>query len=346
MREEDNTLESLINCLKERHLYLFGASKSAKGFIDRNHSKLRIEGLFDNNPEKWDKTFEGYRIFSNDQLLILNPEETVILITSIYEVAIERQLVDLGFKYIFSSHKCENKGYNWLASVKNEDMKYIKEVRNCLSDDMSKLKLDRIVEYRENNSLYWNEIFDGTAYFNDIISLSDEEVFIDGGAYIGDTITEFLQMVNKYKKIYAFEPDSVNFEKLKSVYGFEKDIKCIKSGLWSRNTNLQFNDFNTDGSKISEDGKTTIEVKSIDECIDEKVTYIKLDIEGSELDALKGAEKTIKKYRPKLAICIYHKYEDLWEIPLYIKSLVPNYKLYIRHHGLGCSDTVLYAVYE
>lgn len=86
---------------------------------------------------------------------------------------------------------------------------------------------------------------------------------------------------------------------------------------------------------------------TIDEAIDpgDRVTTIKMDIEGSELEALKGARETIRRDKPKLAICIYHKTEDLWEIPLYIKSLIPEYRFYIRHHGpSGLYDSVLYAV--
>ena len=84
----------------------------------------------------------------------------------------------------------------------------------------------------------------------------------------------------------------------------------------------------------------------IDEAVDpnNRVTFIKMDIEGSELEALKGAQQTIQRDRPKLAICIYHKPEDMTDIPLYIKSLVPEYRLYVRHHSNRCSETVLYAV--
>ena len=68
-----------------------------------------------------------------------------------------------------------------------------------------------------------------------------------------------------------------------------------------------------------------------------------MDIEGSELKALEGMKQTIKKYKPKLAICIYHKFEDLWELPLYIKKLVPEYQLYIRNYTSYLDEIVLYA---
>jgi hypothetical protein len=76
----------------------------------------------------------------------------------------------------------------------------------------------------------------------------------------------------------------------------------------------------------------------------EKITFIKMDIEGSEPQALSGAEEIIKKQKPKLAICVYHKPEHLWEIPLYLKKIVPEYKIYIRHHTPLEYETVCYAV--
>ena len=85
-------------------------------------------------------------------------------------------------------------------------------------------------------------------------------------------------------------------------------------------------------------------VVSLDSCITDKVTFIKMDIEGAELNALKGSREIIKKYKPRLAVSVYHKKEDLIEIPLYIKELVPEYKLYIRHYSNAAIETVLYAV--
>ena len=87
----------------------------------------------------------------------------------------------------------------------------------------------------------------------------------------------------------------------------------------------------------------SVEFVSLDKAIIEPITFIKMDIEGSEMRALKGAKQIITTYKPKLAICIYHKLDDLWRIPQYIHSLVPEYKFYIRHHSILYSDTVLYA---
>lgn len=109
---------------------------------------------------------------------------------------------------------------------------------------------------------------------------------------------------------------------------------------------LTFDSSSDGASHISDEGDSSIEVMSIDEAINgkEKVTLIKMDVEGAELESLKGAKNTILKDKPKLAICIYHKAQDMIDLPVYIKSLVPEYKLYIRHHSNGEGETVLYAM--
>lgn len=101
-------------------------------------------------------------------------------------------------------------------------------------------------------------------------------------------------------------------------------------------------------SIICDDGEVSISAVTIDETIrkGDKVTFIKMDVEGAELESLKGAKEIIIRDKPKLAISIYHKPEDMAAIPLYIKRLVPKYKFYIRHHSNGSSETVLYAIME
>jgi hypothetical protein len=127
------------------------------------------------------------------------------------------------------------------------------------------------------------------------------------------------------------------------------DVRCIKKGVWNEHTVLKFNSGNATTSSISDYSDTVVEVDTIDNVIlrgwgGDGVTFIKMDIEGAELNALKGAEQTIRKYKPKLAICVYHKANDLITIPQYIRSCVSEYKFYFRAHQLGTIGSVFYAV--
>ena len=168
------------------------------------------------------------------------------------------------------------------------------------------------------------------------------------GGYIGDTLLDLAAFWGRnWKKVYSWEPDEKNRKHLVQICKEQKyqNVEIIPYGLWNERTELHFNQRGI-GSKISESGTKVIVVDTIDNvCGNDRVTFIKLDIEGSEVEALRGAERIIRRDRPRLAISIYHKPEDYFEIPLLIREMVPEYKLYIRHHKPSAADTVLYAIY-
>ena len=189
-------------------------------------------------------------------------------------------------------------------------------------------------------------------YIDDrIMKPIEDEIFIDGGCYDGESSFDFINWANgKVKKVYAFEPDGKNFSLCEKNFT-EKckvDYRLLPFGLWSEKTTLKFAGDAGVGSRVGE-SENSVEIKtaSIDETVgDDKVTFIKLDVEGAELETLKGAAGTIRKHKPRLAVCLYHKPEDIVEIPKYIKELVPEYKLYIKHYYPYVFDTVLYAVID
>lgn len=170
-----------------------------------------------------------------------------------------------------------------------------------------------------------------------------EEVFIDGGSYNGNTSMDFIKWSPGGLAI-AWEPNPDNQEKCKQLLKENKiRYELIPKGLWSEEGELKLTSAR-DESKISDEGDVKIKVDSIDNLINKPVTFIKMDIEGSEYQALLGAKKTILKYKPKLAICIYHKPEDIWELPWLIHEINPEYKLYLRHYSFADNETVLYAL--
>ena len=188
-------------------------------------------------------------------------------------------------------------------------------------------------------------------YFNPpFITYGENEVFIDAGCYDMGTALELKKRCGTLKKVYAFEPDKENYARCAArVSRMEPvDVKLLPVGTWSEKTTLHFDALGTGSSRVAENlsDAVSVPVMPIDEGVDPKdnITFIKMDVEGAELESLKGAQKTIQRDKPKLAICIYHKPEDMTQIPLYIKKLVPEYKLYVRHHSNSVAETVLYAV--
>lgn len=186
----------------------------------------------------------------------------------------------------------------------------------------------------------------GNQYF-DVFEPAPDEIYIDAGTFDGGTILRFYDWTKgNYKKIYAFEPIENMCEVISEKMKKEgiKNVQILNNAVWHREETLNFFEQGS-GSAISSNGGITVQGVDIDSVVrQEKVTFIKMDVEGSELKALEGAEKTIRENKPRLAICIYHKRMDLLEIGTYLLELVPEYKFYIRHYFSNIWETVLYAV--
>lgn len=218
-------------------------------------------------------------------------------------------------------------------------------------DEMNEILLEK--NFPKENIFYpkFKKIYAecGKQYF-DVFSVQDKEIFVDAGSYDGNSIMDFISWTNeKYEKVFAFEPIDEMFQLIRNRLINENILKVelFQSALWIRNEKLPFIE-NKSGSRVTDVRKATsfVEGVALDEIIkDEKITFIKMDIEGSELNALKGAKNIIIKNKPKLAICIYHKPEDILEIPAYILDLVKEYRFYIRHYSSCIWETVLYAEY-
>ena len=233
--------------------------------------------------------------------------------------------------------------------------KRLREYQNTwqlFSDEYSRITMERYLNaavYGQFDILY-KTCMGGAAYFNDLTSSFTSEIYVDCGAYDGDSIIDFVKEHPDYKKIYAFEPDPDNIKALQIRIGKEalRDVDIVPKGVYQKSTTLHFQSGAQSGSYLAESGDIAVPVVALDELlIDHNETIIiKMDIEGSELDALKGAEQTIRLKHPCLCICVYHKEEDLIEIPHYINSLVKagTYDYYLRFHGLDLSELVFYAI--
>lgn len=179
------------------------------------------------------------------------------------------------------------------------------------------------------------------------LPISDEEVFVDLGCFDAMTSVELKKRIgNKLKHVIAFEPNSSMIKVCED--NLEKaniDYRIVEKGGWNEEAILHFID--NDGLMTISDMGVEVKVTSLDKVLNgEKVTYIKMDIEGSEYEALKGCCNTIQKHRPKLAICVYHKLMDIFEIPVLIMEYCPEYKFYLRHYAPYHVETVLYAIPE
>lgn len=243
------------------------------------------------------------------------------------------------------SEEQEELTYEWLTTKAET----FQNVLDLLEDELSQetflayLNQKISLDYK-----YLHNVRQPYQYFDEEINkMSEHEVFVDCGAYNGDSAVDFIHALHRrgyeqYDEIISFEPDPVNFERL-MARGL-KNHTCIQKGVGSQRKTLFLSQGGT-SSKCAEGGEIGVEIDSIDHVMNgRRVTMIKMDIEGAELDALYGAKSTIRKYKPLLAICVYHKREDMLTIPQYIKSIVPEYRFFLRAYEKTATELVLYAV--
>ena len=296
--------------LKDKKVALWGGGKYGKHCIDLfSQNNVKVSYIIDNDSSRWNQSYEG--------ILIVSPEYF-------------KNLVDNKEYYIV------------ICSAFS-----VQEIRNQIIEN-NILSEDNIITYSDFMQAALKE-----QYFDEqIVTFSENEVWVDAGCYDFHKSDEFIKRLHKkkldFRKIYAFEPDNIQYEVCKKRIndsGYKDKIELFKAGLWSSNRDICFESSGDGDSHVTgEEGSNKIKVIEFDSIEHDKVTFVKMDIEGSELEALKGMEQTICTDKPLLAVCIYHKYEDMWTIPMYLKKLVPEYRLFVRHYSNTKYETVLYAV--
>lgn len=186
-------------------------------------------------------------------------------------------------------------------------------------------------------------------YFDlDIIPKSKNEVLVDVGAYVGDSALDFiLSYGENYKKIYCYEITEKMIEIMKDNLKNYKNIVFLNKAVKDRKGSVYVDEKgDISSNQTSSIGERPVECVTLDNDVREKIGLIKMDIEGDELKALKGAREHIRKDSPKLLISLYHKNEHYFQIPKYINSLNKNYKFYLRYYGgeLYPTEVVLFAI--
>lgn len=190
------------------------------------------------------------------------------------------------------------------------------------------------------------DLFDNQYFDLPFLPHVQDEVFVDAGCFDGLTVRNFIKWSGgKYREIISFEPDAICLEKCRAVLKDVENLTLENTGLWSSNGILSFHATGGSDSQIAKEGETRITTGMLDEIAgDRRITFIKMDIEGAEKEALIGARNIIRNQKPKLAVSIYHKKEDIWELPELLLEINPEYQFYLRHYSLRDAETVLYAV--
>ncbi len=353
-----------------KSLVLFGAGNLGRRILKR----LRQDGVeplafADNNPALHGKHIDGLEVFSRKEAAEKFGAKAAFVVT-IWNtehsfVQTKQQLLDLNCVRVVSIVPLRWKyaedflPFLWsdLPSKVFEEANEIKATFSLWSDELSRKQYVDQVKWRISGS--FEEILPPVqqeSYFLDnLFHLTPDEAFVDCGAYNGITIERLLRHIRDFDgRILAYEPDPINYRDLQEFIAtlpqeIEKKTIALPVAVSAQTGKVLFDASGTMGSSISDFGSLKVDCVKLDESLENHnftPTYIKMDIEGGETDAIKGAQQTILKDTPILAVCLYHRRSDLWRIPMLLKTLSSKYSLFLRLHGVDGWDLVCYAVPE
>jgi FkbM family methyltransferase len=186
----------------------------------------------------------------------------------------------------------------------------------------------------------------------DLLTRSDDEVFVDCGAFDGDSIRTFIERWGgSFGRAIGIEADPVNCRRMQDYFAsvpapLRSRLTALNLAVGAAEGLVRFNTTGTAGSSIGA-GEMEVRCEPLDKALGSEIpTFIKMDIEGAETEALLGARETLKRHAPVLAVCLYHRPSDLWRIPLLIRSIQPSYRLFLRRYADDCWEEVCYAIPE
>ena len=335
---------------EKRPIFIYGMGNGALKIMSAfKQYGIPLAGIFASDDFVRGHEFEGYKVHKLSEI-----EETVKDFVIVLAFAAGYPSLIEKIELIASKHKMYVPDvpvigdglftYEYCLEHKEE----LEKVYYLLADNYSRKVFANVLNFKISGDIkYLSSITTSKAdVYQSIIRPSKAEVFIDLGAYNGDTIRELMvQTGDTYSEIYAIEPDKKNFKKLlKTTEGMER-IVAKNAVAWCVDTEIPFATRAGRQSAVSSLGKK-MQAVSVDNMLGEKkATLIKMDVEGCELEAIWGACHTIAHHAPKLMISLYHRNEDIFSLPLLIYSLRPDYKLYIRRQQyIPAWETNLYAV--
>lgn len=310
--------------------------------------KINFSGIIDNDSKKIGKSILGIKITPASKVKDDYGGECLVLIVT----SVDKTYKEL-FKQMSGQAFCTGID-NYIFAMHTSD---IIDCYNSFCDEKSAKLYAQLISWRITHQKPEIPFPYTEAYFSqpEFVTSNEHEVFVDCGAYVGDSIERYLfTHLGLTERIYAFEPDSKNLkacihrkERLVNEWALDPvQLDVLPYGIGKDSSNMCLeHSVQGLGSHIRENqGGDTVQVVAIDDYFkDKKTSFIKMDIESYEFDALCGALKTLKRDRPKLAICIYHNATDMYRIILYIKSLNLGYCFKLDHHSVNLSETVLYA---
>ena len=338
IREKSSCWEIIKNSNKP--IVLYGMGNGADKILDWcEYNNVYISAVFASDEFVRGQIFRGFKVckysdvlekYGKDILIVIAFASEIPDVLNIFKFLTDKHEVIAPHLPLYNEEDMVNS--SWLEKYAEK----LEEVYSKLADDQSRKVFADILNYKLSGKIQY--LFDcETARKKDlqtIFTFDNKEIYLDLGAYNGDTLQEFLGLVSgSYRQIIAVEPDVKNHRKLTVMAESLDNIRILQKGIWSEPQELGFSQSGGRQSTFMGDKKTFVKVDSIDNiCAGTPVTYIKMDVEGAEKQALDGGSKTITEYKPKMMIAAYHYDNDIFDLPQIIWKLNPDYKIYLRKH--------------
>lgn len=320
----------------QKPIILYGMGNGADMVIEKLESlNVQFSDIFASDKFMRGQFFHGKQVLKYSDVCQKYDDFIILMTFGVHDdetLAYVKQLSSKHEFYSLTMPIVDNEVFT-LEFVQQYEQEFEKAY-NLLADEKSKQSFINVLNFKiTGNVQYLFECHsEKQEIYDNIFNLSENEHFVDLGAYDGDTINEFIKASNnKYDKITAFEPDAKNFKKLCMKTGDIKNIQKYNLGAWNKQEILYFAKKAGRNSRIDETG-IAVNFDSVDNIIKDKVTFLKMDIEGAEKNALLGAKNTILRDKPKLYVCGYHRNEDFFTLPELIHSFDENYQIYFRQH--------------
>lgn len=319
----------------DKPIVLYGMGNGADKIIKvLDDFGIAFQGVFASDGFVRDKVFHGHKISSYNELEEKFGEMIVLLcfgssrpevIENVKRISAEQELYAPEVPVIGGGLFTER------FVLENKDE--FESVYNRLADEKSKLTFKNIIDFKLSGKISY--LFDCQTEedepYNSFLKLGKDESFLDLGAYNGDTVLDFVKRAGDYKKIIAVEPDKKTFKKLIKNTEHIKNLNCLNKCISSFCGKGNFA-MNAGRNSVISDVGTETEFVTVDSILDdERVSFIKMDVEGEEIGAITGAQNAIITHKPKMLISCYHRTDDLLTIPKAVFQKRDDYKLYIRH---------------
>jgi FkbM family methyltransferase len=364
VRERERSAFDRLLAERDGQLVLFGAGNlGRKALACLRRSGIEPLAFSDNSPAKWGTRVDGLNVLSPRDAAETYGASALFVVT----------IWSLGHSFADTRAKLGLLGCPHVACSSSLRWKFAAQMSPDYCCDLPHKLYQQSDEVRQAASLWADEyscheylnhvrwrargdlgglsapVPEESYFLDSLYHLAPGEVFLDCGAYDGDTIRQLLLRNSNFERVFAVEADPLNYRRLAAWMEsldaeIARRIEPLNVAVSARPGRLHFQATGAEGSHLSGDGEFFVDCVRIDDLVGKsEPTFIKMDIEGAELDALQGAKMAIKR-RPILSICVYHRQSDLWRIPLFIHSLAPDYKFFLRPHDVDGWQLVFYAV--